>query len=132
MPLQLIAAGKRLTDLREGAFMSEPALWVLLIDAVAGALMWLLILQGFFSIILPDNSRLPLLAWLQRTTAPVSFICQYLTPPFIVGRLHAFIAAFWLFILRFYVLGAMIGYEVTGFSDLPLEKFLTSLVFGFF
>ncbi len=104
--------------------MSSPALWVQLLDSVVGIFMWLLILQTLLTLILPDNSRFRPLRFLKRVTGPILFIARYATPTFIIDRLKPLIAAFWLFIIRFYILPTALSYTVYRFSDMPFEAFI--------
>ena len=104
--------------------MSSPALWVQLLDSVVGIFMWLLILQTLLTLILPDNSRFRPLRFLKRVTGPILFIARYATPTFIIDRLKPLIAAFWLFIIRFYILPTALGYTVYRFADMPFEAFI--------
>lgn len=108
--------------------MSSPALWVQLLDSVVGIFMWLLVLQTLLTLILPDNSRFGLLRFLKRATGPILFVAHYATPAFIIDRLKPIIAAFWLFIIRFYVLPTALGYVAYRFSDMPFEAFILRVI----
>lgn len=104
--------------------MSHPALWIELLDSLVGLFMWLLLLQTLLGVILPDNSRFTPLTFLKRLTRPILFVARYLTPSFIIDRLRALVASFWLLILRFYILPTALGYAPDSFSDLPFEAFI--------
>ena len=112
--------------------MSDLALWARLLDCALGLFMWLFWLQALLTLILPDNSRFgPLLA-LKKVTQPLSYALLYITPSFIIPRLHALIAGIWLFIIRFYVTPTAIGYEIEKFSDMPLENLISAIIAALF
>ena len=107
--------------------MSDLALWVRLLDSLVGLLMWLLLLQAFLTLILPDNNRFAPFLMLNRITKPALKISGYITPHFIITRLHALIACFWIFIIRIYVFPTAFHYDIEKFSDMPLEQLLSRI-----
>lgn len=108
--------------------MSDPVLWVRLLDSAAGLFMWLFVLQAAVSLFLADNSRFKPLLVLQRVTNPLLSLSLYVTPDFVIPRLNPLVAAFWLFIIRFYCLPTALGYDVFTFSDMPLEHLVGRII----
>ena len=63
---------------------------------------------------------------LRRLNAPIYAAISLIKPAFIISRLLPLYAAVILFVIRYYVLPLVVGYDVWSFDDMPLERLLLS------
>ncbi len=95
--------------------------WVMLLDTALGLLMWALLGRFVLSVFLAENTRFFLMRGVVRITDPALRLCRVLTPSILIARLHPVFVAWLVFMIRFYLLPLLAGYEVAGFFALPLE-----------
>ena len=95
--------------------------WVMLVDAALGLLMWGLLGRFVLSVFLAETTRFVLMRGLVRLTDPALRLCRVVTPSLLIARLHPVFVAWLVFMIRFYLLPFLAGYEVAGFFALPLE-----------
>ena len=103
-----------------------PALGIL-IDLPLGILMWAAVLRFLLSMVIQEDSRMPVMRFLNGLVMPLVLVIRSLTPRWVIDRLAPVHLAFWLLILRYYVLPLAVGYEVNGFSDMSIEQLLISV-----
>ena len=101
--------------------------WVMLVDTALGLIMWALLGRFVLSVFLAENTRFVLMRALVRLTDPALRLCRVVTPSLLIARLHPVFVAWLLFMIRFYLLPFLAGYEVAGFFALPLETIAGSL-----
>lgn len=98
----------------------------ILIDLPFGLFMWTSIAHFFLVLIIREDSQFIILRTLREINAPIHFVIKLIKPKFIITRIAPLYAAVVLFILRYYLLPLLIGFEVWGFHDMPLEKLILS------
>ena len=98
----------------------------ILIDLPFGLLMWCSFAHFLLIIVMNEGSGFSLLRLLQGLNAPIYVTISLIKPAFIISRLLPLYAAVILFIVRYYVLPLVVGYEVWSFDDMPLERLLLS------
>ena len=98
----------------------------ILIDLPFGLLMWTSFAHFLLIIVMNEGSGFSLLRLLQGLNAPIYVTISLTKPAFIISRLLPLYAAVILFIVRYYVLPLVVGYEVWSFDDMPLERLLLS------
>ena len=98
----------------------------ILIDLPFGLLMWSSFAHFLLIIVMNEGSGFSLLRLLQGLNAPIYVTISLTKPAFIISRLLPLYAAVILFIVRYYVLPLVLGYEVWSFDDMPLERLLLS------
>ena len=98
----------------------------ILIDLPFGLLMWTSFAHFLLIIVMNEGSGFSLLRLLQGLNAPIYVTISLTKPAFIISRLLPLYAAVILFIVRYYVLPLVLGYEVWSFDDMPLERLLLS------
>ena len=103
-----------------------PALGIL-IDLPLGILMWGAVLRFLLSMVIQEDSRMPVMRFLNGLVMPLVRIVQFFTPRWVIDRLAPVYLAFWLLILRYYVVPLAVGYDVNGFSDMSIEHLLISV-----
>ena len=108
--------------------MSEdiPALGIL-IDLPLGILMWAAVLRFVLSMVIQEDSRMPVMGFLNGLVMPLLQVVQFFTPRWVIDRLAPLFLAFWLLILRYYVVPLAVGYDINGFSDMSIEHLLISV-----
>ena len=95
--------------------------WALLLDYVLGAAMWTLVGRFGMSIFLPDNSTFFFMRIFVWATDPMIRAMKFATPAFLVHRLVPLYVAWFIFMIRFYLLPLALGYSVMGMLSFPLE-----------
>ena len=98
----------------------------ILIDLPFGLLMWTSFVHFLLLIVMNEGGGFSLLRLLHGLNAPVYVAISLTKPAFIISRLLPLYAAVILFIIRYYVLPLLVGYDVWSFADMPLERLLLS------
>ena len=98
----------------------------ILIDLPLGLLMWSSFLHFLLIIVMNEDSGFSPLRLLRGLNAPIYAAISLIKPAFIISRLMPLYAAGTLFILRYYVLPLVVGFDVWSFNDMPLERLLLS------
>ena len=101
--------------------MLDEALFTLLFDAFFGVIQWALILRFIYGIFLPENSKLAGVHHLNRVTNPIIALFGFMTHNLIILRVRPLYVAFFILVIRFYILPVIFGYEIYGIQDLSLE-----------
>ena len=107
-----------------------PALGILL-DLLFGILMWASCVQFMLTIFVNEDSKFLLLSIVRKTTSGALFVVRFIAPAFLVNKVMPLYLAFVLFILRFYAQPAILGYDVTSFSAMPLEALIKGVFVDF-
>lgn len=105
---------------------SLPALGIV-IDLPLGILMWAAALRFLVSMFIKEDSRLGLMRALNTLVMPPTRVVMMLAPRWVIDRTAPLYLAFLLFIIRYYILPLVIGYDVPGFGAMPLEGLLLSV-----
>jgi hypothetical protein len=103
-----------------------PALGIL-IDLPLGVLMWVTFIRFLFIIFVKEDSRILPMRILVGFTSPVMALIKFVKPDWMIDRLAPLYAAITLLILRYYLFPLLIGYDVTGFGNMPLEAMVLSV-----
>ena len=113
---------RELAGHRKSKIMNEFPLAVILLDYVLGAAMWTLIGRFGMSIFVSEHSDFFFMRAFVRFTDPMIKAMAKLTPPFLIDRLKPLYVAWFLFMIRFYVMPLILGYDVMGMLSFPLES----------
>ena len=113
---------RELAGYRKNEIMNEFPLAVILLDYVLGAAMWTLIGRFGLSIFVSEHSDFFFMRAFVKFTDPMIKAMAKLTPPFLIDRLRPLYVAWFLFMIRFYVMPLMLGYDVMGMLSFPLES----------
>ncbi|MDA8717387.1 hypothetical protein N9M78_05485 [Alphaproteobacteria bacterium] len=98
----------------------------ILIDLPFGLLMWTSFAHFLLIIVMNGDSDFSLLRLFRRLNAPIYVTISLIKATFIISRLFPLYAAVNLFIIRYYVLPLVVGFDVWSFDDMPLERLLLS------
>jgi len=88
--------------------------------------MWTSTAHFLLIIVMNEDSAFALLRILRGINAPIYAAIRLIKPHFIISRLLPLYAALILFILRYYLLPLVLGFDVWGFANMPLERLLLS------
>ena len=104
-------------------------LLVIIIDYVLGAAMWTLIGRFGMSIFVSENSDFFFMKAFVKVTDPMIGTTARITPSFLIHRLRPLYVAWFLFMIRFYILPAILGYDVMGMLSFPLESEIAIVIY---
>ena len=113
---------RELAGNRKSKIMNEFPLAVILLDYVLGAAMWTLIGRFGMSIFVSEHSDFFFMRAFVKFTDPMIRAMAKLTPPFLIDRLKPLYVAWFLFMIRFYLMPLILGYDVMGMLSFPLES----------
>ena len=98
----------------------------ILIDLPFGVLMWTSVAHFLLTMVMRENSAFIILRVLHSVNSPIHRAINLIKPGFIITRLTPLYCALVLFILRYYLLPWLVGFDVWNFYDMPLERLLLS------
>ena len=98
----------------------------ILVDLPFGVLMWTSFAHFLLIMVMREDSAFIVLRVLRGVNYPIHQVIDLIKPSFIITRLVPLYCALVLFILRYYLLPMLIGFDVWDFFDMPLERLLLS------
>lgn len=98
----------------------------ILIDLPFGVLMWTSFAHFLLLIVVREDANFIILRVLRGINSPVHRAIDLLRPSFIIVRLAPLYYALVLFVLRYYLLPFLVGFDLWNFYDMPLERLLLS------
>ncbi|MEC8517035.1 MAG: hypothetical protein VXY86_10900 [Pseudomonadota bacterium] len=104
-------------------------IWVILIDYMMGLVMWTLVGRFGMSIFVSEQSDFFFMKAFVRMTDPMIRAMAKLTPGFLVDRLRPLYVAWFIFMIRFYIMPVVLGYDVMGMLSFPLESELALIIY---
>ena len=104
-------------------------IWVILIDYIMGLVMWTLVGRFGMSIFVSEQSDFFFMKAFVRMTDPMIRAMAKLTPGFLVDRLRPLYVAWFIFMIRFYIMPVVLGYDVMGMLSFPLEPELALIIY---
>ena len=104
-------------------------IWVILIDYMMGLVMWTLVGRFGMSIFVSEQSDFFFMRAFVRMTDPMIKAMAKLTPGFLVDRLRPLYVAWFIFMIRFYIMPVVLGYDVMGMLSFPLESELALIIY---
>ena len=106
-------------------------IWVILIDYAMGLVMWTLVGQFGMSLFVSEQSDFFFMKAFVKMTDPLIRAMRRLTPGFLVDRLRPLYVAWFIFMIRFYIMPVLLGYDVMGMLSFPLESELAVVIYEF-
>jgi len=97
-------------------------IWVVVIDYLAGTVMWTLIGRFGMNIFLHETSNFFFMRFFVRVTNPLLKLFAPVTPDFLIRPLVPLYVAWFFFMFRFYLMPWLLGYSVMGMLSFPLES----------
>ena len=108
--------------------MLDEALFAIIFDGALGIIQWVLILRFIYGIFLPENSKLLGVHHINRLTDPIIAAFGFITHDLVIKRVKPLTTAFYILIIRFYVLPTAFGYEIEGIHRLSVEAFTRAIL----
>ncbi len=99
--------------------------WVIAIDYILGMIMWTLIGRVAMNLFLPIDSNFAFMRMFVKLTNPIIAVFRPLTPGFLVEPLVPLFVAWFFYMIRFYLMPWLLGYDVMGMLSFPLEGEVT-------
>jgi len=99
--------------------------WVIAIDYVLGMIMWTLIGRVAMNLFLPIDSNFAFMKMFVKLTNPILAVFRPVTPGFLVESLVPLFVAWFFYMIRFYLMPWLLGYDVMGMLSFPLESEIT-------
>ena len=96
--------------------------WVIVVDYLAGMVMWTLIARSAMNMFLPVDSEFFFMKFFVRVTNPILKIFAPITPGFLIDIMVPLYVAWFFFMFRFYLMPWLLGYSVMGMLSFPLES----------
>lgn len=106
-------------------------IWIILIDYVMGLVMWTLVGRFGMSIFVSEQSDFFFMKIFVKMTDPLIRAMRRLTPGFLVDKLRPLYVAWFIFMIRFYIMPVLLGYDVMGMLSFPLESELAQVIYAF-
>ncbi|NBR02412.1 MAG: hypothetical protein EBT94_04710 [Alphaproteobacteria bacterium] len=106
-------------------------IWVILIDYAMGLVMWTLVGRFGMSLFVSEQSDFFFMKAFVKMTDPLIRAMNKLTPGFLVDRLRPLYVAWFIFMIRFYIMPVLLGYDVMGMLSFPLESELAHVIYEF-
>ena len=105
------------------------SIWVILLDYLAGAIMWTLIGRSAMGIFLPENSSFFFMRFFVSATNPLLRCFQPVTPGFLLPIMVPLYVAWYFYMTRFYIMPWLLGYSVMGMLSFPLESEIAGAIY---
>lgn len=104
-------------------------IWVIIIDYIMGMVMWTLIGRFAMNIFLREDSDFFFMKFFVRSTNPLLKLFDPVTPGFLIRPLVPLYVAWFFFMIRFYLVPWLLGYEVMGMLSFPLEGEIARVIY---
>ncbi|MCB1478900.1 MAG: YggT family protein [Rhodobiaceae bacterium] len=105
-------------------------LWVVVLDYVLGVIMWTLIGRSAMNIFLSEDSDFFFMRFFVKATNPILRVFRIITPGFLIEPMVPLFVAWFFFLIRFYFLPWLIGYDVMGMLSFPLESDIARMLYN--
>ena len=107
-------------------------LWILIIDYILGIIMWTLIGRSAMNIFQREDSNFFFMKAFVKLTNPILNLFKFMTPSFLVRAVVPLYIAWFIFMIRFYLLPVMLGYGEMGMLSFPLDSEISRLIYDLF
>ena len=126
-PFSLSRQGDR--SMEDTTLIDIHPLWVNIVDYIMGMIMWTLIGRSAMNLFLPENSDFFFMKIFVRATNPILYVFKPITPSFLVPLVVPLYVAWFIFMIRFYIMPVVLGYDVMGMLSFPLESELALIIY---
>jgi hypothetical protein len=106
-------------------------IWVVAIDYILGVVMWTLIGRFAMGIFLAEDSNFFFMRFFVKSTNPILRVFRPITPGFLIDPLVPLFIAWFFFMVRFYLMPWLLGYDVMGMLSFPLEGDVAHAIYNF-
>lgn len=106
-------------------------IWVIAFDYIMGMTMWTLIGRAGMSLFQPEDSTFFFMRFFVRVTDPLLRWFRIVTPGFLIRPMVPLYIAWFFFMIRFYLMPWLLGYDVMGMLSFPLEGDIARAIYHF-
>ncbi len=104
-------------------------IWVIVFDYSMGIVMWTLIGRTGMSIFQPEDSKFFFSRVFIKLTEPILKAFAVVTPGFLIRPMIPLYIAWFFFMIRFYLMPWLLGYDVMGMLSFPLEGDIAASIY---
>ena len=112
--------------------MMNLPLHAIVIDYILGMVMWTLIGRSAMNIFQREDSEFFFMKAFVKLTNPILNLFKFMTPSFLVRAIVPLYIAWFIFMIRFYLLPVMLGYGEMGMLSFPLDSEISRLLYNLF
>ncbi len=105
---------------------------VYIIDYILGIIMWTLVGRVAMNIFQREDSSFFFMKAFVKLTNPILDIFAFITPSFLVRAIVPLYIAWFIFMIRFYLLPILLGYGEMGMLSFPLDSEISRLIYDLF
>ena len=105
---------------------------VYIIDYILGIIMWTLIGRVAMNIFQKEDSEFFFMKVFVKLTNPILDLFAFLTPSFLVRAIVPIYLAWFIFMIRFYLMPIMLGYGEMGMLSFPLDSEISRIIYDLF
>ena len=107
-------------------------IWILVLDYILGIIMWTLIGRSAMNIFQREDSQFFFMKAFVKLTNPILDLFKFMTPSFLIRAVVPLYIAWFIFMVRFYLLPVMLGYGEMGMLSFPLDSEISRLIYDLF
>ena len=107
-------------------------IWVLVLDYILGILMWTLIGRSAMNLFQREDSNFFFMKAFVKITNPILKVFKFITPTFLIPIFVPLYVAWFFYMIRFYAMPYILGYDVMGMLSFPLESEISRQIYQFF
>tara|TARA_Y100000996_G_C22413247_1_gene598170 strand:- start:474 stop:809 length:336 start_codon:yes stop_codon:yes gene_type:complete len=107
-------------------------IWILVLDYILGIIMWTLIGRSAMNIFQREDSSFFFMKAFVKLTNPIIRLFRFITPSFIIPLFVPLYVAWFFYMLRFYAMPYILGYDVMGMLSFPLESDIAKEIYRLF
>ena len=107
-------------------------LYIYVIDYLLGVVMYTLIGRTAMNIFQKEDSEFFFMKVFVKLTNPILDLFKFMTPTFLVRAIVPLYIAWFIFMIRFYLLPIMLGYGEMGMLSFPLDSEISRLIYDIF
>ena len=107
-------------------------IWVLVLDYILGILMWTLIGRSAMNLFQREDSNFFFMKAFVKITNPILKVFKFITPTFLIPIFVPLYVAWFFYMIRFYAMPYILGYDVMGMLSFPLESDIAKEIYRIF
>ena len=107
-------------------------LYIYVIDYALGVIMYTLIGRSAMNIFQKEDSEFFFMKMFVKLTNPILDLFKFITPSFLVRAIVPLYIAWFIFMIRFYLLPILLGYGEMGMLSFPLDSEISRLIYEIF
>ena len=107
-------------------------LYIYVIDYILGVVMYTLIGRTAMNIFQKEDSEFFFMKVFVKLTNPILDLFKFMTPTFLVRAIVPLYIAWFIFMIRFYLMPVMLGYGEMGMLSFPLDSEISRIIYDLF